>query len=86
MRRKKNKIKYFSTQASHISIFSKVVIVILIIGMIMGHLHLGAITKALEPEVYTTIADDVERDFSEFDKIEENFLAKAGRDYAASRG
>lgn len=71
MRRKKNKIKYFSTQASHISIFSKVVIVILIIGMIMGHLHLGAITKALEPEVYTTIADDVERDFSEFDKIEE---------------
>lgn len=71
MRRKKNKIKYFSTQASHISIFSKVVIVILIIGMIMGHLHLGAIAKALEPEVYTTIADDVERDFSEFDKIEE---------------
>lgn len=37
----------------------------------MGHLHLGAIAKALEPEVYTTIADDVERDFSKFDKIEE---------------
>lgn len=71
MRRKKNKIKYFSTQASTISIFSKVVIVILIIGMLMGHLHLGVLAKALEPEVYTTISDDIERDFSEFEKIEE---------------
>lgn len=71
MRRKKNKIKYLSTQASNISIFSKVVIVILIIGMLMGHLHLGVLAKALEPEVYTTITDDVERDFSEFEKIEE---------------
>ena len=71
MRRKKNKIKYFSTRASHISIFSKIVIVVLVIGMIMGHLNLGVLAKAFEPEVYTTITDDVERDFYEFDKIEE---------------
>lgn len=71
MRRKKNKIKYFSTRASHISIFSKIVIVVLVIGMLMGHLNLGVLAKALEPEVYTTITDDVERDFSKFEKIEE---------------
>lgn len=71
MRRKKNKIKYFSTRASRISIFSKIVIVVLVIGMIMGHLNLGVLAKAFEPEVYTTITDDVERDFYEFDKIEE---------------
>lgn len=71
MRRKKNKIMYFTTQASHITLFSKIVIVVLVIGMLMGHLHLGAITKALAPEVYTTSTDDVERDFSEIDKIEE---------------
>lgn len=71
MRRKKNKIKYFSTQASNISIFSKIIIVVLVIGMLMGHLNLGVLAKALEPEVYTTVTDDVERDFSKFEKIEE---------------
>ena len=71
MRRKKRKIKYFSTQASHISIFSKIVIVVLVIGMLMGHLNLGVLAKALEPEVYTTITDDVERDFSKVEKIAE---------------
>ena len=71
MRRKQNKIKYFSTQATNISKFSKIVIVVLVIGMIMGHLNLGVLAKAFEPEVYTTITDDVERDFYEFDKIEE---------------
>lgn len=71
MRRKKNKTIYFSTQATNISIFSKIVIVVLVIGMLIGHLNLGVLAKALEPEVYTTITDDVERDFSEFDKIAE---------------
>ena len=71
MRRKKNKTKYFSTQATNISIFSKIVIVVLVIGMLMGHLNLGVLAKALEPEVYTTVTDDVERDFSKFEKIEE---------------
>ena len=37
----------------------------------MGHLNLGVLAKALEPEVYTTITDDVERTFSKFDKISE---------------
>lgn len=71
MRRKKNKIMYFSTQATYTSTFSKIVIIILVIGVLMGHLHLGVLAKALEPEVYTTINDTVERDFSEFNKIEE---------------
>lgn len=39
--------------------------------MLMGHLNLGVLAKVLEPEVYTTITEDVERDFSKFEKIEE---------------
>lgn len=75
MRRNKNNnnsnIKYYSTQAQHISIFSKIIIVILIIGMLIGHLNFGLIVKAFEPKTCTTIIDDIETDFSKFDKIEE---------------
>lgn len=71
MKRKKNKIKFFSIQASNTSIFSKTIIVILVIGMIMGQLNLGVFAQALKPEVYTTITDEGERDFSGFEKIAE---------------
>lgn len=71
MKRRKSKKQYFTTQAASISFFSKVVLVVLIVGMIMGHLNLGALVKAFEPDVYTHINEDINRDFSEFDKIEE---------------
>ena len=71
MKRRKSKKQYFTTQAASISFLSKVVLVVLIVGMIMGHLNLGALVKAFEPDVYTHINEDINRDFSEFAKIEE---------------
>lgn len=71
MRKNKKKKTFFNTQANNISIFSKVVIIILIAGMIISNLNLGVIVKAFEPEEYKVITEDIDRDFSGFDKIEE---------------
>ena len=71
MKRKKNKNKYYSTQATHTSIFSKIILIILIIGMILGHLNIGAVVKAMQPEEHINLSEEIERDFSDFENISE---------------
>ena len=71
MKRKKNKNKYFSTQATHTSIFSKIILIILIIGMMLGHLNIGAVVQAMQPEEHINLSEEIERDFSGFENISE---------------
>ena len=56
---------------SHIGILSKIVIVILVIGMILGHFNLGIIAKAFEEKDHIIITDNIKSDFSQMDNIDE---------------
>lgn len=69
--RRKNKKTYFTTIPKHVGFFSKIIIVILVFGMIIGHLNLAVFAKLFEPVTNTIISDDVNRDFSKLKRIEE---------------
>ena len=71
MKTKKNKINYFTNQPIHISILSKIILMILIICMIIGHLNIQALAKVMQPEEHINLSEDIERDFSSFNKISE---------------
>ena len=71
MKKKKRKKIYFTTQASRITLFSKIVLIVLIIGMMLGHLNLGAVVQAMQPEEHINLSEEIERDFSDFENISE---------------
>lgn len=71
MKKRRNKKMYFTTQASNISLFSKVILIILVIGMMICSLNISAVVKAIQPEEHITITDDIDRDFSNFKNISE---------------
>ena len=56
---------------NRINIFSKTVIVILVIGFLIGNINFGLVAKAFEPDVYKTITEDVERDFTKINRVGE---------------
>ena len=69
--KKRKKFNYYTMKAEHITLFSKIIIVILVSGMFLGNLHLSLLASALKPEINTMINEDIERHFSCLDKIEE---------------
>lgn len=51
--------------------FSKIITIIVMVGMIFWNLNLGLLGKFIKPKAYAVINENIEKDFSKFNKIEE---------------
>lgn len=56
---------------SGISLFSKIILVIIVIGMLVSHINLVSIVKAIEVKEEVTVDEEVNRDFSKLRRIDE---------------
>lgn len=68
---KRNKKTFIPIYSTELSLFSKILLIILIISMVLGNLHIVSIIEAINPVTSEVVTDDVERDLSEINKIEE---------------
>ena len=69
---KRNRKIYFTTNAKHLGMFSKIVIIVLVIGMLFSHINFAAFAAMMPKEtnnIETT--ENVTRDLSKLKRIEE---------------
>ena len=70
---KKRKVKkfYFSSQKVNIGKVSKFIIIVLVFGMILGHINISAIVKAMEEETHTVSYSNVSKDLEDLSYVSE---------------
>lgn len=69
---KKQSKTYFTTKAKHLGIFSKIIIIVLVIGMLISHINFAAFAAMMPKEINNIeTTEDVTRDLSKLKRIEE---------------
>lgn len=69
---KRGKKNYFTTNANHLGILSKIIIIVLVIGMLFGHINFAAFAAMMPKEINNVEAtEDVTRDLLKLKRIEE---------------
>lgn len=69
---KKRSKTYFTTKAKHLGIFSKIIIIVLVIGMLISHINFAAFAAMMPKEMNNVeTTEDVTRDLSKLKRIEE---------------
>lgn len=69
---KKQKKIYLTTNAQHLGIFSKIIIIVLVIGMLLSHINFTALAFTVQQELNNIeTKEDVTKDLSKLKRIEE---------------
>ena len=71
MKKRKMKNFYFSNQKANIGKVSKFIIIVLIFGMVLGHINIFSIVKAMEEEVHTVTYSNVSKDLEDLSYVSE---------------